>query len=84
MYLQPQFAAKDPAIAVELMRAHPFASLISNDDAGFPFVTPLPLHVVEEEDGQITLLDHVARPNPHARFLRTRAQALAAFQGPQA
>ena len=84
MYLPPQFAAKDPAIAVLLMRAHPFASLISTDDAGFPFVTPLPLHVVEEENGQITLLGHVARPNPHASFLRTRAQALVVFQGPQA
>ena len=39
MYLPPQFTAKDPAIALELMRAHPFASLISNDDEGLPFVT---------------------------------------------
>ena len=49
MYLPPQFAAKDPAIARELMRAHPFASLVSTDDEGFPFVTPLPLHLVEEK-----------------------------------
>jgi len=84
MYLPPQFAAKDPAIALELMRAHPFASLVSTDDAGLPFVTPLPLHVVEEEGGQITLLGHLAKPNPHAGFLRTRPQALVAFLGPQA
>ena len=84
MYLPPQFEAKDPAVAVELMRSHPFASLISTDDAGFPFVTPVPLHVAQEESGQITLLGHVARPNPHASYLRTRAQALVVFQGPQA
>lgn len=83
MYLPPQFAAKDPAIARELMRAHPFASLVSTDDDGFPFVTPLPLHLVEEEGG-ITLLGHVARPNPHAGYLRQRGTALVVFQGPQA
>lgn len=45
MYLPPQFAAKDAATAIDLMRAHPFASLISVDDDGLPFVTHLPLHL---------------------------------------
>lgn len=83
MYLPPQFAAKDPAIALELMRAHPFAQLISTDDEGFPFVTPLPLHLVEEGEG-LTLLGHVAKPNPQAAHLRARPQALVVFNGPQA
>lgn len=83
MYLPPQFAAKDASIALELMRAHPLAQLISVDDAGFPFVTPLPMHVQKEGD-QITLLGHVAKPNPHASLLRSRPQALVVFQGPQA
>ncbi len=83
MYLPPQFAAKDPAIALELMRAHPFAQLISTDDEGFPFVTPLPLHVLEEGGG-LTLLGHVAKPNPQAAHLRARPQALVVFNGPQA
>jgi len=83
MYLPPQFNAKDPAIARELMRAHPFAQLVSTDDQGFPFVTPLPLHLVEEHGG-LTLLGHVARPNPHAAHLRARPQALVVFSGPQA
>ena len=43
MYLPPHFDARDRAIACELMRAHPFASLISSDDDGLPFVTHLPL-----------------------------------------
>ena len=84
MYLPPQFAAKDASIAWELMRAHPLAQLISVDDVGFPFVTPLPLSVVEEASGALSLLGHVAKPNPHASFLRTRPQALVVFQGPQA
>ncbi|MBC7549124.1 MAG: FMN-binding negative transcriptional regulator, partial [Polaromonas sp.] len=44
MSLPPQSNAKDKAQAWELVRAFPFASLISNDDAGLPFITPLPLH----------------------------------------
>jgi transcriptional regulator len=83
VYLPPQFASPDPAIARELMRAHPFAQLVSTDDAGFPFVTPLPLHLMEEGGG-LTLLGHVARPNPHAAQLRARPQALVVFQGPHA
>ena len=84
MYLPPQFAAKDASIAMELMRAHPLAQLVSADDAGFPFVTPLPLHLVGESGGALSLLGHVAKPNPHAGFLRTRPPALVVFQGPQA
>lgn len=84
MYLPRQFDNKDPAIALELMRAHPLAQLVSVDDSGFPFVTPLPLHAVKEEGGQIVLLGHVAKPNPHAGFLRSRPLALLVFQGPQA
>ena len=83
MYLPPQFAAKDAAIAVELMRAHPFASLISTDDEGLPFVTHLPLHVLEEEGG-LTLLGHCARPNAHGRYLQARPQAVVTFLGPHA
>lgn len=83
MYLPPQFVAKDNSIAPELMRAHPLAQLISVGDEGLPFVTPLPLHVVEEEGG-LCLLGHVARPNPHSKILRERPRALVVFQGPQA
>lgn len=84
MYLPPSFAAKDPGMARELMRSHPFASLISNDDEGVPFVTHLPLHLLEEEGGGLVLLGHVARPNPHAAYLRARPQAVVTFLGPQA
>ncbi|WP_439518952.1 FMN-binding negative transcriptional regulator [Hydrogenophaga sp.] len=86
MYLPPQFAAKDAAIALELMRAHPFASLISTDDDGLPFVTHLPLHLVEEGTASqdIVLLGHVARPNPHAKILLERPRAVVTFMGPHA
>lgn len=83
MYLPPHFASKDRAHALALMREHPFASLISNDDEGFPFVTHLPLHVQEEGDA-LVLLGHCARPNPHWRHLQARPEALVTFQGPHA
>ena len=84
MYLPPQFQSNDPHIALRLMREHPLAQLISSDDSGSPFVTPLPLHVGEEEGGGVVLLGHVAKPNPHAEFLRARPHALVVHQGPQA
>ena len=83
MYLPPQFKSKDDTHAKALMRSHPFASLISNDDEGLPFVTPLPLHFLEEKDG-ITLLGHCARPNPHWCYLQARPKAVVTFMGPQA
>ena len=83
MYQPPQFAAKDPAAAIDLMRAHPFASLISVDDDGLPFVTHLPLHL-EQRGEQLVLLGHCARPNPHWRYLQARPQAVVTFLGPHA
>ncbi len=83
MYLPPQFKSEERTHALALMRAHPFASLISNDDANLPYVTHLPLHV-QEEGGQLVLLGHVAKPNPHWRHLQARPQAVATFLGPHA
>jgi transcriptional regulator len=83
MYLPPQFASQDPHIAARLMREHPFASLITLDDAGQPFVTHLPLHLVEQ-GGAFTLLGHVARPNPAWRQLAARPRATVTFLGPHA
>ena len=83
MYLPPQFAAEDTNHARQLMCAYPLASLISVDEDGLPFVTPLPLHL-HEEDGEMLLLGHCARPNPHWRYLLARPQAVVSFMGPQA
>ena len=83
MYLPPQFNSKNPADAIDLMSAHPFASLISLDEAGVPFVTHLPLHL-EQREGHLALLGHVAKANPHWRYLQARAQALVTFMGPHA
>lgn len=91
MYQPPQFIAKDRAHALDIIRAHPFASLISVDDAGLPFVTHLPLHVEENPstgsgrtDVGLTLFGHCAKPNAHWRYLQARPQAVVTFMGPHA
>jgi transcriptional regulator len=90
MYLPPQFAAKDSATtqatAHTLIRANPLASLISVDDDGLPFVTPLPLHLLADvgEGSQTLLLGHCAKPNPHWRYLTARPKAVVTFMGPHA
>ena len=65
------------------MTGHPFASLVSTDDAGLPYITHLPLHL-EDRDGQMLLLGHVAKPNPHWRYLQARPKAVVTFLGPHA
>jgi transcriptional regulator len=80
--MPPQFNAKDPAIALELMRSHPFASLISNDDDGLPYVTHLPLVAEPREGDELVLWGHCAKPNPHWRYLQARPKAAATFLGP--
>ncbi len=83
MYMPPHFSAKDPQLAATLMREHPFASLVSVDDEGLPFITHLPLHLEERAEGPV-LLGHCARPNPHWRYLASRPKAVATFLGPHA
>ncbi|WP_310611844.1 FMN-binding negative transcriptional regulator [Limnohabitans sp.] len=83
MYLPTQFRAKDEAHALALMRAHPFANLISVDDDGFPCVTHMPLHLTQENQSHV-LLGHCAKANPHWRYLKTRPQALVTFMGSHA
>ncbi|MDP1885984.1 FMN-binding negative transcriptional regulator [Polaromonas sp.] len=82
MYLPPQFKG-DRVQAQALITDHPFASLVSVDDAGLPYVTHLLLHL-EERGDQLVLLGHVAKPNPHWRYLAARPQAVATFIGPHA
>lgn len=83
MYVPPQFRSDDPAMAAAVMRAHPFASLVTTDDDGLPFVSHLPLHRVEQ-DGGWRLLGHLARPNPQWQQLQKRARAVVSFLGPHA
>jgi len=82
MYLPKQFS--HPEHAGTIMREYPFASLVTTDDSGFPFVAHLPLKLMEEGGQPSLLLGHCARGNPLWGYLQQRPLALASFLGPQA
>lgn len=85
MYLPAHFEG-DRDQAATLIRQFPFASLISVDGDGLPYVTHLPLHLdTSVQTGvPMTLLGHVARANPHWQLLRASPRAVVTFLGPHA
>lgn len=83
MYIPKHFEAPDRASTLEVMRAYPFAMLISTDTDGSPIATPLPVAVSDSGDAT-TLHFHVARANPHAALLSANARTMIAFSGPHA
>ena len=60
-YQPKHFNVDEQAIALAVMRAHPFATLVSVRD-GEPQCSHVPL-VAREVDGGIVLLGHVAKAN---------------------
>jgi transcriptional regulator len=83
MYLPSHFKPHDETHALALMREHPLASLISQDEEGAPYVSHLPLHL-QQRDAVMVLQGHCAKANPHWRYLQARPHALVTFMGPQA
>ena len=82
MYIPEHFRNQDRASAVAFMRANPFAILVSNTDDG-PFATHVPVVIGESAD-KLTIRGHVARANPHWRYLQNAPQCLMIFHGPHA
>lgn len=64
------------------MRANPFVILVSANDKE-PFATHVPV-VIREDWGNIKLRGHVAKANPHWRYLEQQPQCLTIFHGPHA
>jgi transcriptional regulator len=84
MFEFPRFATDDPRHAVELVRAHPFAMVVSAT-GGVPVATHVP--VIEESPVETsfvgaTLLSHMATVNPHWREFEGSPQVLVVFGGP--
>lgn len=82
MYVPEHFRVEDHATAIAFMRSNPFAILVSNADDG-PFATHVPV-VIRETAGQTTIRGHVAKANPHWRYLQEQPQVLMIFHGPHA
>ncbi len=82
MYIPEHFQVRDHADAVAFMRANPFVILVSSTNDG-PFATHLPL-VIREDGEQLLLRGHVAKANPHWRYLQEEPKCLTIFHGPHA
>jgi len=83
VYIPEHFRVRDNTTALAFMRTNPFAILISSSDEG-PFATHVPL-VIREAGDQLYLRGHVAKANPHWKYLEKNPQnTLVIFQGPHA
>jgi transcriptional regulator len=78
LYEPRHFKVDDRALAIEIMLAHPFATLASVID-GEPVFTHLPLHVVQVGE-RLHLVGHIARANGHGAAL-DGGSATAIFHG---
>jgi transcriptional regulator len=84
-YQPRHFKHDDRAAALAVMRAHPFATLLSVHD-GEPRLTHAPL-VAQQEGESLRLLGHVAKANAHWQAWDAAgagAQVTAIFHGPDA
>ena len=84
MYIPRHFEVTDTAWCHALMRAQSFATMITADDAGAPFATHLPMLVDDTRGPRGTLRGHVARANPHWRYLGAGRPTLVVFAGAHA
>jgi transcriptional regulator len=84
MYTPALFKVEDIGEAHALMRARPFATLVTNGSDGLT-ATHLPTVLKTDGNGAHGVIEcHVARPNPHWRTFAPDADALMIFQGPEA
>jgi transcriptional regulator len=79
LYTPTHFAVQDRTLAAALVRAHPFATLITQG-SDEPVVSHVPLLLLDEGDTW-HLLGHVARANPHWELWNERQRILAIFHG---
>lgn len=84
MYVPEHYKMTDRSEALSLMKANPFAALISHDPDGL-VATHLP--TLTRQEGESLIVEcHVARPNPHWKRLAANpdADAMMIFSGPDA
>src|ERR1700741_2485831 len=79
MFMPEHFRVEDVAEMHALMRAHPFAALVSMTPSGL-YGTHLPT-VLKEEGPCGTIECHLARANPHWKDLAKGEEAMMIFQG---
>jgi transcriptional regulator len=81
MYQPEHFRVDDLAPMHALMRARPFAALVSGGAAGL-YATHMPTVLKDDEPFGVVEF-HLARANPHGKYLADETEALIIFQGPE-
>lgn len=83
MYKPRHFEETRVEVMHDLIRAHPFATLVTASPSGID-ANHIPLLLRLDGSGLGTLVGHVARANPMWREHDPAAEVLAVFQGPEA
>lgn len=82
MYVPRHNRIEDRTTLVAFMRKHSFAALVTHGGAGLR-ATHLPV-IVEERDGTVRLVAHMARANPQWQDFAAGGEAMAIFAEPHA
>ncbi|AWZ01522.1 protease synthase and sporulation protein PAI 2 [Rhodobiaceae bacterium] len=77
MYVPEFFSPSDDQALVELVRSHPFGTIVTDDLQA----SHIPFLLQDGEDG-LVLHGHVAKANPHWQAFDGESAALVMFQGP--
>ena len=83
LYQPPHFTVGERRHALELMRRHPLATLVSGASGSEPLVSHVPL-LARGSGDDLVLHGHVARPNPQWKAWSDGDGVLAIFHGPDA
>jgi transcriptional regulator len=83
LYQPAHFGVGEESVALELMRRHPLATLISTVGEAEPLVSHVPL-IARRVEERLVLNGHVARPNPQWKQWHEGCTVLAIFHGPDA
>ena len=83
MYIPAHFAEHDRQVLFDFIEAHPLAALVTASPSAGLFATHLPL-LLDRSGAESGLLHgHIARANPHYRYLADdSSDALVIFSGP--
>src|SRR5690349_7987686 len=83
MYIRTSHRPRSNADVVEIIRAHPFATLVTSS-GGAMIASQLPILLDETRGEHGTLMAHMARANPQSAAIGSDDEALVVFSGPHA
>jgi len=80
MYIPSSFCETDLEVIHDLMRSHPLGLLVTHGASGL-MASPIPFLIYSKDGENGTLRAHMARANPHWKYLSDSVDCLVVFQG---